>query len=457
MALTFGDVNDELTNWLYRKAPGSGSFVDSGRRGFNGLEQRDVFDELEQRDVFDGLEQRDVFDVGPDDLCPLGDLRRGELVALSDFDGFWSSVTSGITKVAKVVKEKGVPVLKYGIPGVKDLGNELKKVGRFVVKSPLLQKALESAIPVVGPFITGPMLEVAASMVEQQGKKILMESGLAPTVANLVAKIDGQKPSTTESSPNRKVLPSPATVGFSPLPAAGIKKVDFAAALAAMHKLDPVRQKVAQRFVRAGIPALTAIDVVASIEVPGQTPSGPALKNMAYVGSLKLQHARAGNLAGGVWLPRAERAVAAGNLGDIIAFEGDCHVGELLVREMQTTFRQLSGVGKDELDDADVAFMRRFGPPVTSIVEEFNRQEARIARQIPFNLVCADIKELGVKAQALTREMRDARQVAQTKETPITSPFTPGPAGLSSSLGDLVKVLGFALAAAIVLPAVFRR
>jgi len=278
MALTLGDVNEELTAWTYRPAPRAGSFM--------GLDPDDAFDELDPSDAFD---------VGPDDLCPLGDLERSELYALSDFDGFWSSVTSGIKKVAKVVSEKGVPILKYGIPGVKDLGANLKKVGRFVVKSPLLQKALESAIPVIGPFITGPILEVAASMVEQQGKKLLMQSGLAPTVANFIAKVDAKTPAKTESSPKKAVLPSLATVGFSPLPAAGIKKVDFARALAAMNKLDPVRQKVAQRFVRAGIPALTAIDVVSSIEVPGKTPSGLALKNMAYVGSLKLQHARAGN------------------------------------------------------------------------------------------------------------------------------------------------------------------
>jgi len=287
MLVTLGDVNDDLIRWAMKKAPSEGSFVDSGGRSrFNGLAPGDVFD---------GLGPGDVFDVGPEDLCPLHDLHRGELVALSDFDGFWSSITSGLKKVAKVVKENGLPVLKYGVPGIKNLGNELLKVGRFAVKSPLLQKALASAIPVIGPFVSGPMLEIAASMVEQQGKKMLMESGLAPTVANLVAKIDARTPSKTESSPKRAVLPSPATVGFSPLPAAGIKKVDFVAALAAMKALDPVRQKIAQRFVRAGIPALTAVDVVASIEQPGTTPSAPALQNMAYVGSLRLQQERAKN------------------------------------------------------------------------------------------------------------------------------------------------------------------
>jgi len=124
---------------------------------------------------------------------------------------------------------------------------------------------------------------------------------------------------------------------------------------------------------------------------------------------------------------------------------------------MQATFRQLSGVGKDELDDSDVAFLRRFGPAVTFIVEEFQRLEASFKRRLPFNPVCASIKELGVKAQALTREMRDARQVAQTQATPIDSPFKPGPAGLGDTLSTLVWLVGGAAAAAIIIPAITRR
>lgn len=124
---------------------------------------------------------------------------------------------------------------------------------------------------------------------------------------------------------------------------------------------------------------------------------------------------------------------------------------------MQTTFRQLSGAGKDELDDSDLAFMRRFGPTVTALVEEFQRLEASFSRKVPFSPVCASIKELGVKAQAVTQSMRATRGVEQTKETPIDSPFTPGPAGAAGALGDLVKVLGFALAGAIIIPALVRR
>lgn len=287
---TFGDVNDSLTRWAFEPAPKSGSFVAPGR-GLNDLDPSDVFDGLDPNDVFDGLDPSDVFDVGPDELCPLGDLEFGELVQLSDFDGFWSSITKGIKKVAKVVQEQGLPVLKYGIPGVKQLGGELAKVGRFVVKQPLLQKALESAIPVVGPFITGPMLEVAASMVEQQGKKVLQQAGLAPTISNLVNRRDAKTPARTESSPRKAVLPAAATVGFSPLPAAGIKKVEFAEALAKMNKLPPVAQKIAQRFVRSGIPATQAIEVVSSVDFGSKT--APA--NAAYIGSLALNQAQLRN------------------------------------------------------------------------------------------------------------------------------------------------------------------
>lgn len=283
--MRLADVNDELTRWALRPAPKSGSFLDSGKgsrfNGLRGLDPNDVFDELDPNDVFD--------DVGPEQLCGLDDLTLGELVQLGEFDGFWSSITSGIKKVAKVVQEKGVPVLKYGIPGVKKLGAEIAKVGAFVVKQPLLQKALESAIPVIGPLVSGPMLEIAASMVEQQGKKNLVQAGQAPTVANLVARVDARTPARTDASPRKAVLPAAATVGFSPLPAAGVKKVDFVAALAQMQRLSPVAQKVAQRFVRAGVPAATAVQVVSSVDFD----KAGAAQNAAYIGSLKLAQQQA--------------------------------------------------------------------------------------------------------------------------------------------------------------------
>jgi len=141
-------------------------------------------------------------------------------------------------------------------------------------------------------------------------------------------------------------------------------------------------------------------------------------------------------------------------LGDVLCLEGDCKVGEQLVREMQAVFRQLGGVGKDELDDSDVAFMRRFGPAVTSIVEQFNGEQSKLSRQVPFSLVCCSVKDLGVKAQSLTTQMRTFRDVAQPSTTPIDSPFKPGPAGID--LGGLATIVALALGGAILIPALAR-
>jgi hypothetical protein len=125
---------------------------------------------------------------------------------------------------------------------------------------------------------------------------------------------------------------------------------------------------------------------------------------------------------------------------------------------MQATFRRLGGVGQDELTDGDVAFMRRFGPAVTFLVEEFQRLDGSFTRQLPFSTKCAAIKEVGRKAQAITQEMRQARGIAQLPETPVESPFNPGPGGfdLGGNFSTLVWLVGGAAAAAIVLPAVLR-
>lgn len=121
---------------------------------------------------------------------------------------------------------------------------------------------------------------------------------------------------------------------------------------------------------------------------------------------------------------------------------------------MQAVFKQLSGAGKDELDDSDVAFLRRFGPTVTQLVEAFQTEDDKLRRQVPFSQVCCTEKELGVKAQSVTRAMRDARAVAQTAATPIDSPFKPGPAGFD--LTTIGLVVGGTIVAAVVLPQLFR-
>lgn len=144
-----------------------------------------------------------------------------------------------------------------------------------------------------------------------------------------------------------------------------------------------------------------------------------------------------------------------GSLGDVICLEGDCKIGQALVEEMQAVFKQLSGVGKDELDDSDVEFMRRFGPTVTQIIESFQAENAKLARQVPFSLVCCTIKELGRKAQDMSTQMRAFRNVSTPSPTPVTPPFT-GPGGaLGGALDTLLIIAGVGVAAVIVLPMLF--
>lgn len=137
-----------------------------------------------------------------------------------------------------------------------------------------------------------------------------------------------------------------------------------------------------------------------------------------------------------------------------MCFEGDCKVGEQLIEEMRATFRQLSHAGADELSDADVAFMQRFGPTVTQLLEQFDAEEGKLRRQVPFTVVCCNIKDLGVKAQGITRAMRTVAGVEQTSATPVSSPF-------KNDIGDTVQtlawLLGGAVAASIVIPALFKR
>lgn len=129
-------------------------------------------------------------------------------------------------------------------------------------------------------------------------------------------------------------------------------------------------------------------------------------------------------------------------------------MGEQLVDEMRATFRQLSHAGADELSDADVAFMRRFGPTVTQLLEQFDVEQGKLSRQVPFTIVCCNIKELGVKAQSITRQMREAAGVAQTSTTPVRSPFHND---VGDTLTTVAWLLGGAVAASIVIPALFRR
>lgn len=218
-------------------------------------------------------------------LVGLDDLDDEAVYALSEFDGFWSNVTKGFKRVAKIAYERGVPILKYHLPGVKQLGGELAKVGRFVVKQPMLRRALATFGP---PILTPAMLEIGASLVEQQMKHKLLQAGKAPAVAAKVKAADKGKRSLIETSPLVRVGAPEAVAGFSPLPAAAVTEGVFAAVLERLAALDPVRQKIVQRLVRAGIPAPTAVLVVRDSADAGETPDEEAVQEMARLGSLAL-------------------------------------------------------------------------------------------------------------------------------------------------------------------------
>ena len=221
------------------------------------------------------------------------DFYADELDALSEFDGVWDSLTSGFKKVAKLAVDAatGRPILKYAIPGVKLLAPGISKVGRFVVQSPILKRAIEgAALSLAGP--AGPrLLEIAASLVEQSEKHKLLR-GAGPKildVARSALSLDKRTPAPTELSPFRPVTPPTAAAGVSPLPAMKVTEKLFRDVMQRAAMLDPVRVTIVQRLVRSGIPAPWA--VLAVSDALGQDagpPSSSAVEQMARVGRLAL-------------------------------------------------------------------------------------------------------------------------------------------------------------------------
>jgi hypothetical protein len=126
-------------------------------------------------------------------------------------------------------------------------------------------------------------------------------------------------------------------------------------------------------------------------------------------------------------------------MGDIFCLEGDCVVGKQLVNEMQAVFKQGVGFGVNELSDQQVEFRRRFSPTVTQLVEQFQAEDGKLSRQVPFSLVCCTIKDIGVKAQSITRQMRDFMNVAQPDATPVESPHKSGTDPISKTINSVLK------------------
>lgn len=130
-------------------------------------------------------------------------------------------------------------------------------------------------------------------------------------------------------------------------------------------------------------------------------------------------------------------------MGDTICLEGDCVVGKQLVNEMQAVYKQGSGYGVDELNNDQLEFRRRFGPTVTQLIEQFMAEDGKLTRQLPFSLVCCTIKDIGVKAQSMTRQMRDFMKVAQPDATPIESPHKAGNDPISRTVNSVLKGMFF--------------
>lgn len=103
-------------------------------------------------------------------------------------------------------------------------------------------------------------------------------------------------------------------------------------------------------------------------------------------------------------------------LGSIlgVCLEGDCQVGEMLIRQMQSTFQAVAN------QEGDLAFNIRaqVSPAVTAVVEDYLRLKASWSRQLPFTPICCRMAELGKQAQALTQTMH---RMAGTTAPPTTS------------------------------------
>lgn len=119
-------------------------------------------------------------------------------------------------------------------------------------------------------------------------------------------------------------------------------------------------------------------------------------------------------------------ATQTGGLGSIfgICLEGDCQLGEALIKEMQSTFQALGN------QEGDIGFniRQKLGVAITAVVQDYQNIAGSFSRQVPFTPVCCRMAELGKKAQALTQQMHS---IAGTQAPVTTSPDSADPfAGL---------------------------
>lgn len=120
----------------------------------------------------------------------------------------------------------------------------------------------------------------------------------------------------------------------------------------------------------------------------------------------------------------------------MLCLEGDCKIGETLVRQMQAMFRKV--VFEPGLEDPQArAINERWGILASNITEEFNTLERQIGRKFPFAIACCQIKELGRQAEKVTQGMAEMADIAAPAPSGIKAPFASG--GGLGGIGDLLK------------------
>lgn len=225
----------------------------------------------EDEEIFDGIDFVKLEGLDLDDVSGLG---AEGVRAVEQFQGFWSSVTKGFKKASHVV----AGVAKITTKGITSLGKVTAKVGKFVVETPTLRRMIEAAaVPFTGP--AGPaLLEIAASAAQQH----MRATKGKPKVARLAAQAVKAGATKTKDLPARKY-----------------SRADIADLLRKLHNAGPVRTRIAQRMVRAGIPVPLTVSIVLEKDERNRPacPSVSELRRMAALASIAVQGAT-GELGG---------------------------------------------------------------------------------------------------------------------------------------------------------------
>lgn len=118
-------------------------------------------------------------------------------------------------------------------------------------------------------------------------------------------------------------------------------------------------------------------------------------------------------------------------VGDVICTEGDCTIGEALVKQMYSFY--LASVASLQTDDLKLgSFVAKYGTTAKTIAESFDDANSRFSRKVlPFSTWCCTIKDVGGQAQALTKAM--ASELGRIPPDPIQLPGPTASVGGSSS------------------------